>query len=119
MALQQIPWPNLPAWEQVITLDEEVYTLSARFTECPLLPDGLGEKAFWVLDVADANGNPLEVGLKVVPGTFFAFRSAFPTLPLGLLFLSTYGPDDVPDVPSYDDMTTGKVILFYDSALST
>jgi len=118
MAFQEIPWPVSPAWEQVIELDEVVYTLSARFVECPLAPPDIGADAgYWVLNVSDVSGAPLEVGLKVVGGTAYARRSALATLPQGLLVMSSYGDEGLPDVPSYEDMTTGRVVLFYDSTL--
>jgi hypothetical protein len=119
MSVQTIPWPNAPAWEQTITLDEVEYIFAGRFVVSPLVPSEFASgEGYWVFDILDSERNPLEVGLKVVPGVRFGFRSALETLPPGVLVLSTLGTaDNTPDVPSYDDMTQEGVILFYDSTL--
>lgn len=81
-----IPWPDAPAWQQSVVLSGRAYRLAARWNE---VADA------WFLDIYDAQGVPLALGLKMVTGAMILARLADPRLPPG--YLTVLSDQDVPD----------------------
>lgn len=102
-----IEWPDQAAWEQQVELDGEIYILKARYVE-PFERD-----PFWLLDLLTDQEEPIELGMVLTGGRRFAWRNRDPLSPPGALLLQVVNGLACPDLPTYDCMVNGEVILAY------
>jgi hypothetical protein len=108
MALLTLPFPNLDDWVYEIELDGVTYKIQGRVMNPPNVAP------YFMLDLLLADDTPVEIGMKAVLGTRYAFRSG--TGVEGVLFFVAQGEIEG-DYPTPDDLKSGKVVLCYDEAI--
>ncbi len=110
MAIETLPFPDLERWQYETALDETVYIIRGRLVSPPQVTP------YYQIDLLTTDNEPIELGMKVVLGTRYVFRGATEDDPLGVLFFLAQGTMDS-DVPTREDLASGKVIMCYDTAI--
>ena len=110
MSVLTLPFPTLDQWQYEITLDETVYQIRGTKVSPPSVAP------YFILDLLTADSEPIELGMKAVLGTRYAFRSATEDVPQGVLFMVSQGAI-AGDVPTVEEIESGKVLLVYDTAI--
>jgi hypothetical protein len=110
MALLTLPFPTLDRWQYETTLDDTVYQIRGTKISPPDVAP------YFMFDLLTADNEPIELGMKAVLGTRYAFRSATEDAPQGVLFMVSQGAI-AGDVPSVEELESGKVLLVYDTAI--
>jgi hypothetical protein len=110
MALLTLPFPAFDQWQYETTLDETVYQLRGTLISPPSVTP------YYIIDLFTSDNEPIELGMKVVLGTRYAFRSATEDNPQGVLFFIAQGAI-ASDVPTKGELISGKVLMCYDTAI--
>ena len=109
MAFLQLPIRNdLPAYDFQVELDGELFTLGFSFN---------ARANYWVLDISDANEEPLLMGIRIVSGWLLTNRFVNSNLPLGDFFV--YDTSGKNEDPTQDDFGTTKVFMYADQYKTT
>ena len=103
MTVQTVPLAAGVAQTVAVTLPSGTYKLRLIYSNAP---DGNGG---WVLDIADANGNPLICGIPLVTGADLLAQYAY--LGIGaIMFVATAGAPAA--VPTYGDIGVASQLCF-------
>ena len=106
MSLFTIPVrSDLPAYDFQIELDGIQYTLGFAFNT---------RAGHWVMDISDAGGAPILMGLKVITGWLLTARFRLAGLPPGDFFV--YDSSGKNEDPTIEDFGTQKILFYADAA---
>lgn len=89
---------DVPDYTEQVTLEGVVYTLGFRWS---------AREASWYMDVMEADGTPILMGTKVLPGWHLGWRCKDPRFPPGAFAaLDSSGADEPPGLHDLGDRVT-------------
>ncbi len=100
--MQIIPTtPNVPAYNMLCVLGDKTFSLSFTWNT---------RDRGWYIDVADDEGTPIAMGLRIVVGTLMMRRCVKANRPNGFFFAVDTNGTNVD--PAIDDLGTRVKLLF-------
>ena len=106
MAIVQLPIrTDIPAYDIQTELDGVLYTLGFSFN---------ARANYWVMDISDANGTPILMGLRVISGWLLSDRFVMENLPPGDFFVFDTSGKNAD--PTQDDFGTTKLLMYADAS---
>ncbi|WP_186057639.1 phage baseplate plug family protein [Burkholderia gladioli] len=96
-------------YEVPLSSDGQVFKVSLAGTIYQLTVQWRNAIAMWLLDIADASGNPLVSGLPLVTGANLLEQFGYLGFQGGLW---VQGADDPDDLPTYSDLGAGSALYW-------
>ena len=110
MTLVAVDWPADNLFFSIgVTLSNQPFELVFQWVEAP-------SGGCWSMDVIASDGSPVELGMRLVGGTRFAWRRVRGNEPLGELKLYSPNGLPLPDLPTIEDLQQRRVLVVYDDA---
>lgn len=92
-----------------LSSDGQIFTITLSGTDYTMTVQWRNAISMWLLDVADASGNPLVSGLPLVTGANLLEQFGYLGFQGGLW---VQGADDPDSLPTYDDLGTGSKLYW-------
>ncbi|WP_186086040.1 phage baseplate plug family protein [Burkholderia gladioli] len=92
-----------------LSSDGQTFTITLSGTDYTMTVQWRNAIAMWLLDIADASGNPLVSGLPLVTGANLLEQFGYLGFQGGLW---VQGADDPDNLPTYEDMGTGSKLYW-------
>jgi len=106
MAFLQLPIrTDIPAYDIQTELDGILYTLGFSYN---------ARAGYWVMDISDANENPILMGVRIISGWLLINRFVMDALPKGDFFVFDTSGKNID--PTQDNFGTTTLLMYADES---